>query len=181
MWRRITDGCARAGLSLREVARRAGMSDTALTSSKSNGSVPAGDTLVAVAQVLGTTAEFLMLGTEGSGGAPDERLDRTLLAFLHETSASGLTRWVLDAPGAKTPTLGEAIAAIELLRNEPRLSKSNGEPIDGWDDFFQAMRKGARATPARRSPAKARAAEVASAGPGFARELTPDISAKPRR
>lgn len=175
LWGRIERAAKAKGLSLREVARRSGAkSDSALASGKSQGSIPTGDSLVAIARVLGVTAEYLITGEDPivrpAPNLPDHRLDRPALALLHEVAHVGLSRWLAEAPRDETPSLGEVLDALELLRAHPQLSRSDGAPIDGWGAFFRDMRKSKRPAGAA-GAAAARALEEREAGGKIGRKL----------
>lgn len=175
MWRRIETLAGEAGLSIREVARQTGVvGESALSAAKTKRSTPSGDTLVAIARVLGVTAEYLLTGEDPSVGVapalPDPRLDRPALALLHEVAHVGLSRWLAEATRDETPTLGEVLDALELLRVQPQLSRSDGAPIDGWGSFFRDMRKAKKATSSG-GAAAARTIEEHEAGGKIRRKL----------
>jgi transcriptional regulator with XRE-family HTH domain len=175
MWRRIEALAGEAGMSIREVARKTGVvGESALSAAKTKRSTPSGDTLVAVARVLGVTAEYLLTGEDPvvrpAPNLPDQRLDRPALALLHEVAHVGLSRWLAEAPRDETPTLGEVLDALELLRAQPQFSRSDGAPIDGWGAFFRDMRRLKRPAGAA-GAAAARALEEREAGGKIGRKL----------
>lgn len=130
---------------MRELSRRAGYaSPTGLGANKAQGAIPPTTAMVGVAHALGTTVEHLVLGVQGEGPLaplPDPRIHRPALALLFESAGAGLTRWIATAPRDETPTIGEVLDALDHLREQPQLSRENGEPVSGWGAFFRDMRR----------------------------------------
>jgi transcriptional regulator with XRE-family HTH domain len=126
------------GLSIRQMAAKAGIDPTSLSRLERGERVPETRTMLRLVQAMDRTVEWAFGLVEPLPSVEED--GQTLLGFLNEVRDLGLDRWAATAPRDETPTLSEVTRAMRALKASPAYSTSSGVPTEGWGEWFRAMR-----------------------------------------
>jgi transcriptional regulator with XRE-family HTH domain len=138
MIRRLARRREELGLSIRQMAAKAGIDPTALSRLERGERVPETRTILRLVQAMGRTVEWAFGLVEPPPSVVDDD-EQTLLGFLAEVQTLGIAQWAASAPRGETPTVSEVLRALQALKDSP--TGLDGVPIDGWGKWFREMRR----------------------------------------
>jgi transcriptional regulator with XRE-family HTH domain len=134
------------GVTIQEFSERAAIHMSQVSRFENGQRLPDAMSLMRLAKALAVTTDWILTGEEGdtSGVVPPPAprlppgLDMTLSGFLQAVSESGLARWAATAPKNQSPTLGEALEALEALAAEP--AGTGTDRTWAWVPVLQELR-----------------------------------------
>lgn len=126
----------RTGQSRRSLATAGGFDRQAVGRFLSSERVPSASVFIAIAGTLGVSLEWLLTGKGPETLGAVEHIGQALPGFLVRLNESGLGSWASRQPPTSTPTLAEAVKALEDMqaahdRGEPFYT-NEGVPVIRW-------------------------------------------------